>query len=52
MAAAYPQVLVSQRTLFQLQLGYIQSLGQLWQSAAQLRHFTLGGGLTFTGNRY
>jgi cobalt-zinc-cadmium efflux system outer membrane protein len=49
MAAAYPQVLVSQRTLFQLQLAYIQSLGELWQSTAQLRHFTLGGGLS--GNR-
>jgi outer membrane protein, heavy metal efflux system len=45
MAAAYPQVLVSQRTLFQLQLAYIQSLGELWRSSAQLRHFTLGGGL-------
>ncbi len=46
MAAAYPQVLVSQRTLFQLQLDYVQSLGELWQSAAQLRHFALSGGLT------
>ncbi|HEY3990631.1 MAG TPA: TolC family protein [Acidobacteriaceae bacterium] len=46
MAAAYPQVLVSQRTLFQLQLAYIQSLGELWQSAAQLRHFALTGDLT------
>jgi cobalt-zinc-cadmium efflux system outer membrane protein len=46
MAAAYPQVLVSQRTLFQLQLAWIQSLGELWQSSAQLRHFTLSGGLT------
>jgi cobalt-zinc-cadmium efflux system outer membrane protein len=45
MAAAYPQVLVSQRTLFQLQLAYIQSLGELWQSSAQLRHFALSGGL-------
>jgi cobalt-zinc-cadmium efflux system outer membrane protein len=51
MAAAYPQVLVSQRTLFQLQLAYIQSLGELWQSAAQLRHFALSGGLAFSGNR-
>ena len=51
MAAAYPQVLVSQRTLFQLQLAYIQSLGELWQSSAQLRHFTLSGGLTLTEGR-
>jgi outer membrane protein, heavy metal efflux system len=46
MAAAYPQVLVSQRTLFQLQLAYIESLGELWQTSAQLRHFALSGGLT------
>jgi outer membrane protein, heavy metal efflux system len=51
MAAAYPQVLVSQRTLFQLQLAYVQSLGELWQSAAQLRHFTLSGGRAFSENR-
>jgi cobalt-zinc-cadmium efflux system outer membrane protein len=51
MAAAYPQVLVSQRTLFQLQLAYIQSLGELWQSAAQLRHFALSGALTSSEDR-
>lgn len=45
MAAAYPQVLVSQRTLFQLQLDYIRSLGELWQSASRLRHFALNGGI-------
>jgi cobalt-zinc-cadmium efflux system outer membrane protein len=45
MAAAYPQVLVSQRTLFQLQLAYIQSLGELWQSSARLHHFALTGAL-------
>jgi outer membrane protein, heavy metal efflux system len=50
MAAAYPQVLVSERTLFQLQLAYVQSLGELWQSAAQLRHFTLSGALTLSEN--
>jgi cobalt-zinc-cadmium efflux system outer membrane protein len=51
MAAAYPQVLVSQRTLFQLQLAYIQSLGELWQSSAQLRHYGLSGGLGALENR-
>jgi cobalt-zinc-cadmium efflux system outer membrane protein len=51
MAAAYPQVLVSQRTLFQLQLAYIQSLGELWQSSAQLRHFMLSGGLAASEGR-
>jgi cobalt-zinc-cadmium efflux system outer membrane protein len=50
MAAAYPQVLVSERTLFQLRLTYVQSLGELWQSAAQLRHYTLNGGLALSEN--
>jgi cobalt-zinc-cadmium efflux system outer membrane protein len=50
MAAAYPQVLVSERTLFQLRLAYVESLGELWQSAAQLRHFTLNGGLALSEN--
>jgi cobalt-zinc-cadmium efflux system outer membrane protein len=45
MAAAYPQVLVSQRTLFQLQVDYVRALGELWQDAALLRHFTLNGAL-------
>lgn len=45
MAAAYPQVLVSQRTLFELQLSYARSLGELWQSAARLRHFVNDGAL-------
>lgn len=51
MAAAYPQVLVSQRTLFQLQLAYIQSLSELWQSAAQLHHFALSDGLSASEKR-
>jgi outer membrane protein, heavy metal efflux system len=46
MAAAYPQVLVSQRTLFQLQVDYARALGELWQNAALLRHFTLNGALS------
>jgi cobalt-zinc-cadmium efflux system outer membrane protein len=45
MAAAYPQVLVSERTLFELQLAYVRSLGDLWQSAARLRHFASDGAL-------
>ena len=51
MAAAYPQVLVSERTLFQLQIAYIQSLGELWQSSARLRHFTLNGALASPENQ-
>ncbi len=45
MAMAYPQVLVSQRTLFQLQASYIQALSGAWQNAIALQHYTLKGGL-------
>jgi cobalt-zinc-cadmium efflux system outer membrane protein len=45
MAAAYPQVLVSQRTLFHLQASYIQALSSVWQNAIALQHYTLKGGL-------
>jgi cobalt-zinc-cadmium efflux system outer membrane protein len=50
MAAAYPQVLVSQRTLFQLQVDYVRALGELSQDAALLRHFTLNGALKTSGD--
>ena len=45
MASAYPQVIVSQRTLFQLQVSYLQALHDVWASAIALRNFTLSGGL-------
>jgi cobalt-zinc-cadmium efflux system outer membrane protein len=45
MASAYPQVIVSQRTLFQLRVGYIQTLQKLWINATALQNFTLRGGL-------
>ena len=45
MAAAYPQVLVSQRTLFQLQTDYITSLENLWVSTVALKGFLLTDGL-------
>jgi len=45
MAMAYPQVLVSQRTLFQLQASYIQALSSAWQNAIALQHYMLKGGL-------
>lgn len=45
MAAAYPEVIVSQRTLFQLQISYIRTLQNLWMNAVALQHFTLTGGL-------
>jgi cobalt-zinc-cadmium efflux system outer membrane protein len=45
MAQAYPQVLVSQRTLFQLQIGYLLALHDVWRNAIALQNYTLTGGL-------
>jgi outer membrane protein, heavy metal efflux system len=45
MAQAYPQVIVSQRTLFELEVRYIDSLDRVWQNAIALENFTLQGGL-------
>ena len=45
MAAAYPQVLIAQRTLFQVEVEYARALIQLRQSAITLRGFLLEGGL-------
>lgn len=45
MAAAYPQVLVSQRTLFQLQVDYVRALNAAWQNAILLQHGLLSDGL-------
>jgi cobalt-zinc-cadmium efflux system outer membrane protein len=45
MAQAYPQVLVSQRTLFQLQISYLMALRDVWRNAIALQNYTLSGGL-------
>jgi len=45
MAAAYPQVLIAQRTLFQLEDAYVASLEKLGTSAIALRSFLLTDGL-------
>ncbi|MGH9966793.1 MAG: TolC family protein [Pyrinomonadaceae bacterium] len=45
MAAAYPQVLIAQRTLFQVEVEYARALIQLRQSLVGLRGFLLEGGL-------
>ena len=50
MAAAYPQVLIAQRTLFQVEVEYARALIQLRQSAVGLRGFLLEGGLDPIGN--
>jgi outer membrane protein, heavy metal efflux system len=45
MAAAYPEVLISQRTLFELEVGYVRALDHLWQNAITLQNFVLSDGL-------
>ena len=45
MAASYPQVLIAQRTLFQLQAEYITALDNLWANATALQGFLLTDGL-------
>lgn len=45
MAAAYPQVLVAQRTLFQMSADYFDNLEQAWQAAMRLQGYLVGDGL-------
>ncbi|MGH9397158.1 MAG: TolC family protein, partial [Terriglobia bacterium] len=45
MGAAYPEVLISQRTWFQLEVSYVQTLDRLWSNAIALQNFTLTNGL-------
>ena len=45
MAAAYPQVLIAQRTLFQSRADYIFALVDLWQAVVHIRGLLLSGGL-------
>jgi cobalt-zinc-cadmium efflux system outer membrane protein len=45
MAAAYPQALMSQRTLFQLEAEYVQALDAAWQASLSIRGFGLMDGL-------
>lgn len=45
MAAAYPQVLIANRTRYQVRQQYIKSLVRLQQGSTQLEGYLLGGGL-------
>jgi outer membrane protein, heavy metal efflux system len=45
MAAAYPQVLVAQRTFFEMSTAYLESLNEVWRAALQLQGFLAGSGL-------
>ena len=49
MAAAYPQTLIAQRTLFQLEVDYVQALESAWQGALGIRGFGLIDGLAAPG---
>jgi outer membrane protein, heavy metal efflux system len=49
MAQAYPQVIVSQRTLFELEVHSIDALDRVWQNAIALQNFSLQGGLDDAG---
>ena len=50
MAAAYPQVLISQRNLFQLQEEYVRALVAAWQSAIEIQGLLLTGGTELAGD--
>ena len=45
MAAAYPQVLVAQRTFFEVSAEYLDTLNEAWRAALQLQGFLAGQGL-------
>jgi outer membrane protein, heavy metal efflux system len=50
MAAAYPQVLIAQRNLFQLQEDYITALVNTWRTAVEIQGLLLTGGLEAPGS--
>ena len=45
MAAAYPEVLISQRTLFQFRGEYVRAMGELWTISVRLQSYLLTDGL-------
>jgi len=49
MSASYPQVLIAQRTLFQVRAEYVQALVNVWQNAVLLRGYLLNGALDAPG---
>lgn len=51
MAAAYPQVLVAQRTLFEVSSQYLDNLNEAWQSALRLQGMLAGDGLEAPAGR-
>jgi cobalt-zinc-cadmium efflux system outer membrane protein len=49
MAAAYPQVLVAQRTFFETSAEYLDNLNGAWRAAVRLQGFLAGDGLNAPG---
>ncbi|MEO8050111.1 MAG: TolC family protein [Acidobacteriota bacterium] len=45
MAAAYPQALIAQRNLFQLQDSYVDALTSVWQRSVEIQGLLLTGGV-------
>jgi cobalt-zinc-cadmium efflux system outer membrane protein len=45
MAAAYPQVLVAQRTLFEMSNEYLETVNEAWRASLQVQGFLAGDGL-------
>ncbi|MBA3269374.1 MAG: TolC family protein [Acidobacteria bacterium] len=49
MAAAYPQVLIAQRTLFELSSRYLERVEEAWRGAMEIQGFLAGEGLASPG---
>lgn len=45
MAAAYPQALIAQRNLFQLQDAYVDALMTVWQKSVEIQGLLISGGV-------
>jgi cobalt-zinc-cadmium efflux system outer membrane protein len=50
MAAAYPQVIITQRNLFQLQEDYIATLVSAWQRSVEIQGLLLAEDTEMTGH--
>lgn len=52
MAAAYPQALIAQRNLFQLQDDYVNALVTVWQRSVEIQGLLLTGGVEVSGTGF
>ena len=51
MGAAYPQVLVARRTLYQARAEYVDALDSAWQAVVRLQGFLLTDGMSSPSRR-